>query len=132
MIGKPSLSVTTLQNRTNTETQESEEREMELKFRRNDDYQDLRDEITPEKFYLDRRKLIAAGGVMGAGSILGALPACSEPQGAVATPARGPRLARRGDRHRGISNCRAIRPPDVLDRPRWRDGEGEWPKHRSL
>ena len=66
---------------------ESEESEMELKFRRNPDYQDLREEITPEKFYIDRRALIAAGGTIGAGSILGALPACSEPQGSVSTPA---------------------------------------------
>jgi len=87
MIGKRSLNVTALQTRTDIETHKSEEREMELKFRRNGDYQSLRDEITPEKFYLDRRKLLAAGGVMGAGSILGALPAWSEPQGAVATPA---------------------------------------------
>jgi len=60
---------------------------MELKFRRNTDYQDLSNEITPEKIFIDRRKLMAAGGMLGAGSILGALPACSEPQGAVAVPA---------------------------------------------
>jgi methionine sulfoxide reductase catalytic subunit len=60
---------------------------MELKFRRNPDHQILRDQITPETFYLDRRKLLATGGMLGAGSILGALPACSEPQGTVATPA---------------------------------------------
>ena len=60
---------------------------MELKFRRNTDYQDLAAEITPEKIFIDRRKLMAAGGMLGAGSILGALPACSEPQGAVAVPA---------------------------------------------
>ena len=61
--------------------------EMELKFRRNPDYQDLAGEVTPEKVFIDRRKLMAAGGMLGAGSILGALPACSEPQGAVAAPA---------------------------------------------
>jgi sulfoxide reductase catalytic subunit YedY len=60
---------------------------MELKFRRNPDYQDLREEVTPEKVFIDRRKLLEAGGLLGAGSILGALPACSEPQGAVNTPA---------------------------------------------
>ncbi|HEX5007451.1 MAG TPA: protein-methionine-sulfoxide reductase catalytic subunit MsrP [Hyphomonadaceae bacterium] len=61
--------------------------EMELKFRRNPDYQDLRDEITPEKAFMDRRRLLAATGILGAGSILGALPACSEPQGALNAPA---------------------------------------------
>jgi sulfoxide reductase catalytic subunit YedY len=66
---------------------ESEASEMGLKFRRNPDYQDLRDEITPEKMFMDRRRLIAAGGILGAGSILGALPACSEPQGALNAPA---------------------------------------------
>ena len=53
---------------------------MELKFRRNPDYQSLQDEVTPEKMFIDRRHLLAAGGLIGAGSILGALPACSEPQ----------------------------------------------------
>jgi sulfoxide reductase catalytic subunit YedY len=53
---------------------------MELKFRRNPDYQSLQDEVTPEKAFIDRRHLLAAGGLIGAGSILGALPACSEPQ----------------------------------------------------
>jgi methionine sulfoxide reductase catalytic subunit len=60
---------------------------MELKFRRNPDYQGLRGEVTPEKAFIDRRRLMAAGGLLGAGSILGALPACSEPQGAVNAPA---------------------------------------------
>jgi sulfoxide reductase catalytic subunit YedY len=60
---------------------------MDLKFRRNPKYQDLRDEIAPEGFFLDRRKMMSAAGLLGAGSILGALPACSEPQGTVATPA---------------------------------------------
>lgn len=60
---------------------------MELTFRRNPDYQDLRDEITPEAFYLDRRRMLTAAGVLGAGSILGALPACSEPQQTPAAPA---------------------------------------------
>src|SRR5512134_376623 len=60
---------------------------MNLKFHRNPDHQILRDQITPEKLYLDRRKLLAAGGILGAGSILGALPACSEPQGALNAPA---------------------------------------------
>jgi methionine sulfoxide reductase catalytic subunit len=60
---------------------------MELKFRRNPDYQDLRNEITPETAFMDRRRLLAVGGLLGAGSILGALPACSEPQGTVAAPA---------------------------------------------
>ena len=59
---------------------------MELKFRRNPDYQALRSEMTDEPFFMDRRKLLAAGGILGAGSILGALPACSEPQGTVAAP----------------------------------------------
>jgi sulfoxide reductase catalytic subunit YedY len=53
---------------------------MELKFRRNPDYQSLNHEVTPEKMFIDRRHLLAAGGLIGAGSILGALPACSEPQ----------------------------------------------------
>lgn len=60
---------------------------MELKFRRNPDYQDLRDEITPERFYMDRRRMLTATGLLGAGSILGALPACSEPQQTQAAPA---------------------------------------------
>ena len=60
---------------------------MELKFRRNEDYQKLRSEMTDEPFFMDRRRLMAATGALGAGSILGALPACSEPQGAVAAPA---------------------------------------------
>lgn len=55
---------------------------MDLKFTRNPDHQDLRDQITPEHVYLDRRHVLAAAGFLGAGSILGALPACSEPQGA--------------------------------------------------
>jgi sulfoxide reductase catalytic subunit YedY len=69
---------------------------MELKFRRNPDHQDLRDEITPEKFYMDRRRLLAAGGLLGAGSILGALPACSEPQQTTAAPATASKHAAPG------------------------------------
>lgn len=53
---------------------------MDLKFRRNPDYQDLRAELTPERSFIDRRRLLAAAGVVGTASILGALPACSEPQ----------------------------------------------------
>jgi sulfoxide reductase catalytic subunit YedY len=60
---------------------------MELKFRRNPNYQDLRDEIAPEGYFLDRRRMMTAAGLLGAGSILGALPACSEPQGSVSAPA---------------------------------------------
>ncbi len=60
---------------------------MELKFRRNPDYQALRSEIADEPFFMDRRRMLAGAGLLGAGSILGALPACSEPQGAVAAPA---------------------------------------------
>ena len=41
---------------------------MELKFRRNPTYQDLREEITPEKMFMDRRRIIAAGGVLGFGA----------------------------------------------------------------
>jgi methionine sulfoxide reductase catalytic subunit len=61
--------------------------ETELEFRHNPNYQDLRGEVTPESMFIDRRKLLATGGILGAGTILGALPACSEPQGAVSTPA---------------------------------------------
>ena len=57
---------------------------MELKFRRNPDYQSLRDEMTPEPMFMDRRHILTAAGFLGAGSILGALPACSEPQQTVA------------------------------------------------
>lgn len=57
---------------------------MELKFRRNPDYQSLREEMTPETVFIDRRHVLTAAGLLGAGSILGALPACSEPQGATA------------------------------------------------
>ena len=53
---------------------------MELKFRRNPDYQSLRQEMTPEHMFMDRRHILTAAGFLGAGSILGALPACSEPQ----------------------------------------------------
>lgn len=53
---------------------------MELKFRRNQAYQSLRDEVTDENFFLDRRRLLAAGGLLGAGSILGAIPAGAEPR----------------------------------------------------
>ncbi|RYG24525.1 MAG: protein-methionine-sulfoxide reductase catalytic subunit MsrP, partial [Burkholderiales bacterium] len=51
---------------------------MELKFRRNEQYQSLRDETTPEGMFMDRRHVLSAAGFIGAGSILGALPACSE------------------------------------------------------
>jgi methionine sulfoxide reductase catalytic subunit len=60
---------------------------MELKFRRNEDHQSLRDEVTPESTFLDRRRVLTAAGFLGAGSILGALPACSEPQQTTAAPA---------------------------------------------
>jgi methionine sulfoxide reductase catalytic subunit len=53
---------------------------MELKFRRNRDYQDLRDEVVSERAMLNRRRLLAAAGALGTTSIVGALPACSEPQ----------------------------------------------------
>ena len=59
---------------------------MELKFRRNPDYQDLRDEMTPEGTFMNRRHVLTAAGFLGAGSILGALPACSEPQQTPAAP----------------------------------------------
>ncbi len=51
---------------------------MEFKFRRNEAYQSLRDEMTPEGAFMDRRRILTAAGFLGAGSILGALPACSE------------------------------------------------------
>jgi sulfoxide reductase catalytic subunit YedY len=60
---------------------------MELKFRRHPDYQDLRAEMTPERVFMDRRRVLTAAGFLGAGSILGALPACSEPQQTQAAPA---------------------------------------------
>ena len=60
---------------------------MDLKFRRNPEYQSLRDEITPERMFMDRRHILTAAGFMGAGSILGALPACSEPQQTTEAPA---------------------------------------------
>jgi sulfoxide reductase catalytic subunit YedY len=60
---------------------------MELKFRRNPDYQSLREEMTPEPMFMDRRHVLTAAGLLGAGSILGALPACSEPQQTAAAPA---------------------------------------------
>ncbi len=53
---------------------------MGLKFRRNPGYQNLRGELTPESVFFSRRKMLATAGTLGAGSILGALPACSEPQ----------------------------------------------------
>ncbi|MDZ4762560.1 MAG: protein-methionine-sulfoxide reductase catalytic subunit MsrP [Alphaproteobacteria bacterium] len=55
-----------------------------MEFRRNPDYEDLQGEVTPESLFLDRRRMMTAAGVLGAGSILGALPACSEPQQATA------------------------------------------------
>jgi sulfoxide reductase catalytic subunit YedY len=60
---------------------------MDLKFRRNPDYQTLRDEVTPERMFMDRRHVLSAAGFLGAGSILGALPACSEPQQTPTAPA---------------------------------------------
>lgn len=57
-----------------------------MKFWRNPDYQTLRPELTPQDLFLDRRSLIAATGALGAGSILGALPAEAVPQ---AKPAAG-------------------------------------------
>lgn len=60
---------------------------MDLKFRRNPDYQILSGEVTPERFFIDRRHVLSAAGFLGAGSILGALPACSEPQQTQAAPA---------------------------------------------
>ncbi len=62
---------------------------MELKFRRNEDYQDLRAEMTPEPMFMDRRRVLAAAGVIGGTSLLGALPACSEPQQTPATAGAG-------------------------------------------
>ena len=62
---------------------------MDLKFRRNPDYQSLRDEMTPEGMFIDRRHVLSAAGFLGAGSILGALPACSEPQQTPAPVAAG-------------------------------------------
>lgn len=64
---------------------------MELKFRRNEQYQSLRDALTPEGVFRDRRRILTAAGFLGAGSILGALPACSEEpqQAATATKAAG-------------------------------------------
>ena len=59
---------------------------MELKFRRNAEYQTLRDEMTPEGTFMNRRSVLTAAGFLGAGSILGALPACSEPQQTPAPP----------------------------------------------
>lgn len=59
---------------------------MELKFRRNAEYQSLRDEMTPEGTFMNRRSVLTAAGFLGAGSILGALPACSEPQQTPAAP----------------------------------------------
>ena len=59
---------------------------MELKFRRNAAYQSLRDEMTPEGTFMNRRSVLTAAGFLGAGSILGALPACSEPQQTPAAP----------------------------------------------
>jgi len=50
-----------------------------MKFERNPDYQSLREELTPEGLFLDRRKLMTAAGVIGAGTILGTGTACSEP-----------------------------------------------------
>jgi sulfoxide reductase catalytic subunit YedY len=60
---------------------------MDLKFRRNPDYQTLRDEVTPERMFMDRRHVLSAAGFIGAGSILGALPACSEPEQTPTAPA---------------------------------------------
>ena len=53
---------------------------MELKFRRNEAYQFLREEMTPEGVFMDRRRILTAAGFLGAGSILGALPAYAEEQ----------------------------------------------------
>jgi sulfoxide reductase catalytic subunit YedY len=60
---------------------------MELKFRRNPDYQSLREEMTSEPMFMHRRHVLTAAGFLGAGSIIGALPACSEPQQPVAATA---------------------------------------------
>ena len=74
MIGKTKLLVRSRAFAT------KEDSEMDLKFRRNPDYQSLREEMTPERAFMDRRRILTAAGFLGAGSILGALPACSEPQ----------------------------------------------------
>ncbi len=51
---------------------------MELKFRRNDAYQDLRSEMTPHDVYIRRRELLAAAGFGGTAAILGGLPAFAQ------------------------------------------------------
>ncbi len=56
---------------------------MELKFRRNADYQDLRSEMTPHGVYLRRREFLAAAGFGGTAALLGGLPAFAQtPQAA--------------------------------------------------
>ncbi|MEZ6029876.1 MAG: protein-methionine-sulfoxide reductase catalytic subunit MsrP [Hyphomonadaceae bacterium] len=52
---------------------------MELKFRRNPDYQDLRAEMTPHEVYIRRRELLAAAGFAGTATLVGGgLPAFAE------------------------------------------------------
>jgi methionine sulfoxide reductase catalytic subunit len=68
-----------------------------MKFRRNSDYQALRDEMTPEGLFLDRRKVMTAAGVLGAGAILGTGTACSEPPATKPAAAAGKAVPQPGD-----------------------------------
>ena len=51
---------------------------MELKFRRHEDYQALRAEMTPHEIYIRRRELLAAAGFAGSAAMLGGLPAFAQ------------------------------------------------------
>ncbi len=83
---------------------------MDLKFRRNPDYQDLRDEVTPEPIFLDRRKLMAGAAAAASFALTGcdqadaappkageskpaAAPKPAAPKPAAAAPAPGAKLA---------------------------------------
>jgi methionine sulfoxide reductase catalytic subunit len=63
-----------------------------MQFRRNPDYQSLRDEVTPEHVFLDRRQVLAAAGFGGAAFALGGGAALA--QGTrLAQPEPGAKLA---------------------------------------
>jgi sulfoxide reductase catalytic subunit YedY len=61
-----------------------------MQFRKNPDYQALGEEITPREVFFDRRKIVTAAGVMGAGLAFGADAAFADPQKKPADKAAAP------------------------------------------